>query len=256
MRRFLTELISSPKFTFDISDAKGRVAVAVLLDKVQTRANDACLEILGMRSDADQRSVFSQTLDWAQRVCPKDRSGIQIGVTQPFEFQSELTVRNFRFYYETVKMRCENWSEFSPHSSISLAIDSDGDEIYQVLCASFAENPETGIPDVETWRSHFGKDPTSRYFIWREAERILGFLQLVVRKTYTEINTIGVLETARGRGVGRELIKQGLKASAPLTTCELTVAVKNNTALKLYEGLGFGAIERSECHRLDVGHDI
>ncbi len=246
LRRFLTDFISTPDLICDLHDEKGRLVCAVLLDQVNNPANDACLEILGLRADADKTAVISYLIDWAKTNVPKHRSGFQVGLTD------DLVPPGLVHYYDTYVMgRADlNGVVAREGSKIELALLSDKDQIYDVLCRSFAQNPDTCIPEADLWKKGFLESPTTRFYVWREGSQILGFTTL----DENEIRTIGVLPEARRRGIGEALLGHGLAEVARLghECCHLTVAVTNLSALNLYLRAGFKTIETHKCYRMGL----
>lgn len=259
VKRFLTELISSDELIFDLNDANGRVATAVLIDRVNNPSNDACLEILGMRKDADFKEVIGLFIETAKLKTPKNRSGFQMGYSEAFPFSEEVLIQNHLVhYYDTYEMTSETSKQLvsTNQSEIIDAHLGDCDEVYKVLCESFSQNPDTSIPDEEAWRNGFLKSKKSHFFLWKTNGRILGFATLVEGddKTETEIRTIGVLPTARGKGIGRALLQHCLVKTKSLgfERSHLTVAVKNIRALDLYVQAGFKIIEKYQCYRMSL----
>jgi ribosomal protein S18 acetylase RimI-like enzyme len=259
VRRFLTELISNQNLVFDFNDQKGRVSAAVLLDKVNNPANDACLEVLGLRSDTEPSEILSRFFALAKEKVPRNRSGFQVGLPEDTSVSSELLKQHgLNHYYDTFEMLQSNL-QFAPRSDsdeIVNATNDDVDEVYKVLCESFAKNPDTSIPEIDTWKAGFLKSPKSHFFLWREADKILGFATLVEGEGghETEIRTIGVLAEHRGKGIGQNLLNYCLNKSLDfgLKHCHLTVAVTNKKALDLYLRAGFKITEKFMCYRVEL----
>lgn len=259
VRRFLTELISNQNLVFDLHDQKGRVSAAVLLDKINNPANDACLEILGLRSDAEPAALLSQFFTLAKAWTPKSRSGFQVGLPDDPSISGELLQQHgLVHYYDTFEMQHSNL-QLAPRSDcaeIVNAMSDDADEIYKVLCKSFAKNPDTSIPERDPWKARFLKSPKTHFYLWREANKILGFATLIEDDDggETEIHTIGVLPEYRGKGIGQQLLHYCLNRSFDLgfKQCQLTVAVTNKKALDLYLRAGFRMTEKFICYRVEL----
>jgi ribosomal protein S18 acetylase RimI-like enzyme len=135
---------------------------------------------------------------------------------------------------------------------IEEATPSDVDQVYAVLCEAFKKNPDTSIPERESWGANFLRNPKSRYFVWRENGAILGFSNLIPKDENTaEINTIGVLWESRGRGLGRQLLDRALVAAFELgfKKCHLVVATANKNALGLYQRAGFEILSQQSSYR-------
>jgi len=128
--------------------------------------------------------------------------------------------------------------------------------VYDVLCESFSKNPDTSIPDAETWNSTFLKSNRSHYYLWHEQDKLIGFANLVEPDTggSTEVRTIGVLPSHRGSGIGRDLLQHCLNQTLSFgyKKCHLTVAVENEKALELYLRSSFAVVEKFKCYRMDL----
>jgi ribosomal protein S18 acetylase RimI-like enzyme len=245
MQRFLSELISHDDLVFDLQDDGGRCAVAVLLDKVSNPANDACLEILGIRSDVHVPQVITEMLALARQAVPSSRSGFQVGLPEGFEHLG------LPEYYDTYEMRRVLDGRIAGESplQIQLARAENVDEIYALLCAAFAANLDTSIPEAQYWRSRF---QPSHFYVWKDGDQLLGFANLVVDGSKAEIRTIGVLAQARGQGIGAQLLRHCLNEARrlELKECYLTVALTNTKALGMYLRAGFACIEKFKCYRM------
>lgn len=259
VRRFLTELISNQSLVFDFHDQKGRVSAAVLLDKVNNPANDACLEILGLRSDTEPIEILSKFLALAKERTTKNRSGFQVGLPEDTLVSENLLKQHgLVHYYDTFEMRQLDLQKAprTQHREIVNATLADVDEVYGVLCDSFAKSPDTSIPEPVTWKAGFLKSPKSHFYLWQEANKILGFATLIEDENGddTEIRTIGVLPEHRGKGIGQHLLNYCLNKTSDLgmKSCHLTVAVTNKKALDLYIRAGFETIEKYKCYRIDL----
>lgn len=257
LRRFLTDYVSSPRLVFDVHDHRGRLAVAVLLDKVSNLANDACLEIIGARADAAPEKVFYHFVETAKMHMPPSKAGIQVGVSDQIVLRDEeVAAAGLVHYYDTFKMyrpSLQNLSE-STAGEIQGARKEDALSVYDVLCRSFALNPETSIPSKEAWQKNFLSVPDGQVYLWRRDKEILGFASWLgdPRSKEMEVGTIGVLPKARKLGIGRQLLWHCLGEGAKLgyQSASLTVAVVNSGALGLYQHCGFNTVERFRCYRL------
>jgi len=252
LRRFLSELISTQDLIFDLHDDQGRLATAVLLDKVNNPANDACLEILGLRSGVDARAIVTKFVVLAKPFVPKHRSGLQVGV---YDDSFELEKLGLQEYYDTYDMVADVGEIFPTCKDIIRAARSNCNEIYETLCKSFAQNPEISIPDMESWQRSFGTNPRTHYFLWRTNGETLGFASLIDRDDgSSEVATIGVLPEARGKGIGEKLLRHCMSEAKNQgkTFCHLTVAAQNEKALGLYFKAGFNVVDKMKCYRAPV----
>lgn len=256
VRRFLTELASSSSLIFDLHDERGRVASAVLLDRVTNPSNDACLEVLGIRDDAPLESVATKILELAMAAVPSNRAGFQFSWPGQPALGSEL-VRHFGFleHYDTYEMKVPLTGPVETAREAILATEADRDEVYDVLCEAFAANPDTSIPEERIWKSRFLKTPGSHFFVWKPGNGILGFANLIeADDARAEISIIGVLPRERGTGIGNKLLRHCLATAKSVgkTACQLTVAVQNQRALGLYLRAGFKTTEAFKCYRRPV----
>ncbi len=256
MRRFLTEFVSSQKMIFDVGDQNGRLAVAVMLDKVGNLANDACLEILGCRQSADPAQVFLHFVETAKKHIPEGRAGFQVGLPDKFVLsEEELAASGLIHYYDTYKMLRPSLKglKVTPRSEIVEASSADADVAYELLRGSFAKNPETSIPDETPWKTGFLKTPGSNFYFWKKDGKVLAFAHMASDDGHEfEVRTIGVLPEARNLGVGQALLEHCLAVGAAkgYQSCVLTVAVANESALGLYVRCGFNTIEKFRCFRM------
>jgi ribosomal protein S18 acetylase RimI-like enzyme len=255
LRRFLTELVSGAHMIFDLHDAQGRAAVAVLLDKVNNPANDACLEILGMREGADKQALIARAIDLARESQPENRAGFQWGFPEKSAIDAGLlSEKGLEHYYDTFTMRFEDLraAKIQQYPEIRKAVSEDAQLAYELLRLSFAQNPEASIPDLDAWKSNFLKSKKSHYYFWVDKPGTpVAFMNLLEGEDNleTEINTIGVLPNARRLGIGEKLLQFGLSESARMgfQACHLAVAVKNEGALGLYLRAGFVKQEKFLC---------
>ncbi len=257
-QKFLTEFVSGRKMIFDIHAPIGRVGVAALLDKINNPSNDACLEVLGLRSGMDVGEVYAYLLKLAREQVPKSRNGIQISFHDSFAItEAFLSVAGLSHFYDTYGMRNPNILEVNVQDEpkVLRATQDDCDQVYETLCLSFADNPETSIPDGKTWKSGFLKSSKSQFFLWKNQSQVLGFANLTDGDDglTSEIRTIGVLPEARGLGIGKRLLRHCLKDSAKrgFKKSHLSVAVQNENALSLYTKVGFQITDKYKTYRTD-----
>jgi ribosomal protein S18 acetylase RimI-like enzyme len=258
VRRFLNELISTKELVFDLQDNKGRMALAVLLDKVINPANDSCLEILAARPDVDASLVTVKFIEMAKTHPTMNRSGFQVGFHQDSLISDkDLVQLGLSHYYDTFEMLHSDLASVAleDHANISAAVMTDRDELYKVLCESFAQSPDTSIPDEATWRKNFLKFSKSHSYLYRSNNTIVGFSILIEGEdgVESEIRTLGVLSSARGKGIGKHLLQHSLIQSSKLRfkACRLTVAVKNEKALSMYSHAGFKVVEKFKTFRMN-----
>ena len=262
VQRFLTELVSSSDSILDLHDANGRIAAAVLLDRVSNPAQLACLEILGLRNGIDQDLVLRKITEMALRLRTKNYQGFLINL--PYKNTLALkTVASlgYRSHYDTFEMRNESLpSVRAAPSEIREAGLTDADQIYDVLCAAFAKSLDTNIVERAIWKKGFLSSPEAHFFVWTEGGEMLGFASLFedVEEGETELRSIGVVPPARGRGIGRHLLYHCLAKTECMgfSKCRLTVTVTNEKAMDLYVRAGFVAFNKFRCLRKDFNTKI
>jgi len=259
VNRFLDELISSNHLIFDLHDDGGRIACAVLLDKVNNPSNDACLEIIGVRSDYPPLAVLSKFIELAKTRVPQNKYGFQINVAEAFALSEDfLQSYSLKSYYSTYEMQNPSVTvkPISAVHHISGATKETVGAVYEILCRSFGNNRDTSIPDPKTWYSTFLNSDRSHYYLWHEQVELVGFANLVRPENgdSSEVRTIGVLPSHRGLGIGRDLLRHCLNETIRFGygKCHLTVAVENEKALGLYVQTGFEVREKFRCYRSDT----
>jgi ribosomal protein S18 acetylase RimI-like enzyme len=246
---FLTQYISSPALVFDMHDGSERIAIGVLLDKVQNPGNFANLEILGMLPRLEPTLVIDQIISLAKNRIPISHSGFQIGFHHSYEWLPSLVSKHqLSLYYETFEMQNDKISsERGSVKEFSIASPEDDHDLYAVLKESFQENVDTSIPEFTDWKAGRNQTNDSRTWLARENDQIIGFLTLIPKKSKNnaEIRTVGILPRMRGKGIGKELIKTALQHlyTIGIRSCELTVALQNKNALNLYRKLGFTEVD-------------
>jgi ribosomal protein S18 acetylase RimI-like enzyme len=252
IRRFLTQLISSEKLVLESLDSKGeRLVLGVLLDRVNNPVNHACLEIIGLRTGGDLEARLEPILELAWSRLPANRSGLQFGAHESVVFGREWLARNgLVSYYDTFEMVNSN-PALLPKSQcmgIEAVKSEDLENLYSATRECFKDNPDTSIPEYQEWRSHRLTDRTSELWVHKENGKILGFINLVIEPGSSggEVRTLGVLPSARRRGLGRAMLTYALNrvVAAGLSRCVLTVAGQNEKALDLYRSLGFEVTDR------------
>lgn len=254
MRRFLTEFISSGDLVFDLRSGDLQIAVAVLLDKVQNPGNFANLEILGVRSEQNPVAVTDEIFRLAKTKLPHSQSGFQFGFHESMSWSSDLISKHsLEPYYETYEMLNDDVQMYAKEDkSLRLAKPDDDSKLYQALVESFSKNVDTSIPEFSSWKASKNRSDNSRTWLAIEQNQIVGFLTLIItpQEKKAEIRTVGVMENSRGKGIGRRLIQNALKylCTISIPACELTVAVKNERALLLYQNLGFKKTDHSRVY--------
>jgi mycothiol synthase len=121
---------------------------------------------------------------------------------------------------------------------------SDEEDWVALNARSFAEHPEQGawtIADLRDREAEPWFDPAG-FFIARRAGSMVGFHWTKVHdETIGEVYIVGIDPAERGRGLGKALTLLGIRhlKGLGLTRVMLFVDEGNQTAVRLYRGLGF-----------------
>lgn len=99
------------------------------------------------------------------------------------------------------------------------------------------------------------RDPGQAILVAEDGAGVCGFIWLVIEVEYSgdrrgEVAALHVAGRARGQGVGRNLMEEGLSLlrTYGCDTVHLMVTASNETAVNLYESLGF-AVTRYQMER-------
>lgn len=91
--------------------------------------------------------------------------------------------------------------------------------------------------------TEFIKDKTFKYFVCEEEDNLMGYIFLNYDKNLNEgfINEVYVLPNKRRNGYAKKLVERGMEwlNKNKCNTIDLTVNLKNKSAISLYENLGF-----------------
>lgn len=248
-RRFLTQLASSSDLVLDLFYNNKRIAVAVLLDKVNNPSNAANLEIIGRSTAVEIEELFQYILPWSLKVLPKSHKAIQVGFHNTFK-PTDIMLHSlgFKFLYNTYEMKkfgSEIPSQNLPPGFRWQKLNLENfQEYYQVLTIAFKNNLETSIPPIEEMRQSFKNQNSNNTTLLFENKKIVGFRSIAQDEVNTkngEIHMLGLLPTYRSRGLGKLLLCHAME-ELKLKSCEnfnLTVAAENMAALELYKQFGF-----------------
>ena len=94
------------------------------------------------------------------------------------------------------------------------------------------------------------------YCIVKNGE-ILGYSGIWLMDTIAHLTTICIKEEFRGLGLGKWLLLKTMEIGASLGTKRFTLEVResNDTAIKLYESVGYRIVGRREKYYKEIGED-
>ena len=124
------------------------------------------------------------------------------------------------------------------------SVDPDAHEVHRVLNQAFAGHWRSRAFRFEEWKRIFIDSPgfdQSLWFVALDDEGIVGALMGKAFPTHGWINSLGVLTRARGRGVGKALLRTSFASFAArgLSRASLNVDAGNETgATALYRAVG------------------
>lgn len=248
VHRFLSGLISSPRLVFDVTALGERVAVAVLIDKVQNTKNDASLEILAKMDAVSPPDLLHFLLPEVKARLPKGKAGFCLSIpANQGELEETALQHKLEKFYEMFEMVWEGpaTSRVSGTYQIEEAREHDEEELFAALKHAFKDNVDANISTFEEWTNARAKNKQRRTNLVRNKGKIAGFLHLDYSEKVAQITTIGVLPEYRGKGIGEQLLSFCL-ANLPIAhheKCKLSVATQNQKALNLYQRNGFKVVD-------------
>jgi mycothiol synthase len=126
-------------------------------------------------------------------------------------------------------------------------VGSDEEDWVALNARSFAEHPEQGAWTIADLRERVTEpwfDPAG-FFVARRGPSMVGFHWTKVQdETTGEVYVVGIDPAERGRGLGKALTLLGIRhlRGLGLTRVILYVDESNQTAVRLYRGIGFEQI--------------
>jgi ribosomal protein S18 acetylase RimI-like enzyme len=259
LKRFLTNLTSDDKLVFDVHGESGRVACAILLDKISNPGNSACLEIIGLdRSCTEIEEIYDLLLCTAKVALRQSFGGIEIGIYDDCPLpQNFFEQRGFSFFYATfdmIRIENEQLSQDLPTGYTWQVLTKDNlHHYYHVLKTAFANNLETAVSDFDALTAAF-ENRKFPCFLLTYVKEIIGFLTFAIdaeENQNGEVSTIGLKPQYRGSGLGKLLLAKAVNELTirGVNRIKLTVAAENEAALGLYRRSGFVITSRDLCLR-------
>ena len=129
---------------------------------------------------------------------------------------------------------------------------ADVDQVTEIERATFA------IPwSRESFQREMEKNVAARYLVAEKEKQIIGYAGAWVILDECHITNIAVLESERGKGIGRRLVEALMQYVSNLGAAYATleVRVSNTRAIRLYESLGFIRMGRRKRYYEDNGED-
>lgn len=246
LNRFFTELSSTPQNVIEVWDGNEKVAGAVLVDKITNPHHSASIELLGFHNLEHPKEVLAKISAHFEKIT-KHREvhlALMIGYHPSFPFSADV-IRSLGYvsYFETYDLISKKQFAIKKNQSDEFTISrldiKNFEEYYEVLCRSFADNPDTSIGPMEIMKEGFKKNPLP-IFVAKNS-RLIGFIALIIDGEVGEVNTLGVLPEFRKSGIGKNLLATGVEHlwEQKVKSVKLNVAIQNKKALDLYLNSGF-----------------
>jgi ribosomal protein S18 acetylase RimI-like enzyme len=255
MRRYLTQMISSPNHVIDLFNRDRRVATGVVLDLVRNPGMTTPFELLGMsRDEFDQPSVlYSTMLGFAEDLLTKKSNGLTLfhHFMHPFD-DTLLKQRSYEEYLNTYWMAAvrpqARGLKLPDGTKFEMLQPAKFEAYYDVVCKTFAKSPDIAVPDKETLKIDTLAKAIAP-FVFVAKDRILGFVTFSIdetQRTIGEITSFGVPPQHRSQGYGRLVLDSAIQALLLQGATRLTMGVSapNTDALKIYHTAGFQVVDR------------
>ena len=258
IRRLICRLTSAPEGVLVWGDAHGLAVVGTVVDRVSNGADATTLEILGARGSLGGELLTDLVVDpgvaFARRG-PRRALHLPLypWLVEGGDAQPTLEARGFALAYTCFTMRrlCDaalpEVPRLDPAFRWAMLDDGRIEEAHRATAAMFAGAPSASLSPLEDFR----RVVTSGRDVWRvllDGERIAAMVRLV--RVTTEAGKIGLLGRVpayRGRGIGPQLVAEGLRVLTELGVREVTLDVEaeNDRALDLYQRFGFAVVVRT-----------
>lgn len=247
IKRFLTQLVSSNNYIYNIFQNSNQIAVAVLIDKIKNTTNSAILEVIGKKADIDPDFFYQYVFSLLPIDIP-----IQISTHDTLRpSDAVLKKHNFEFMYHSFEMTKGDVLIPINFENNDLSYEKlnlqNFDMYYHVLVKSFEQNPEISIPSLDEMKKNYHnriQNNNSGTTLVNLNGKTVGFCSVVKEEgdpRVGEVHMIGVLPEIRGKGLGAKVLAKAISELRLMgcEKCKLMVAVRNQSALDLYKKFGF-----------------
>jgi ribosomal protein S18 acetylase RimI-like enzyme len=257
IRRLMCRLTSAPEGVLVWRDALGLAVVATVVDQVSNGADATTLEILGARRSLDGDRLAELVIDPGVAFARRGpRRALHIPL-YPWlvdaAAQTTLEARGFALAYTcfTMGRLCDpelpGVPRLEPGFRWAMLDEGRIEEAHRATAAMFAGAPSASLSPLEDFRRVVVSGPD----VWRvllDGERIAAMVRLVrVTANAGKIGLLGRVPAYRGRGIGPQLVAEGLRVLSELGVREVTLDVEaeNDRALDLYQRFGFEVVVRT-----------
>jgi mycothiol synthase len=230
------------------------------------RSGDWMLLRVGVRDPHRRRGLGRVLADEPVRHLGSGRSGgrlLKISHWDPNPI-AEAFARALGFEHDRHFWTMERRSGAAPPTSwphgIEARLSDGGEQALADWCdcsnASFAESPMSVDTTLGQCRalSHPRSSVTSAVMLAYRGGRCVGFCRTAVHPEHGDLDVLGVIPEARGIGLGRALLRWGIRwlVEHRAPSARLTVDGENERALALYRGEGFAVVRSRRIWRRDL----
>jgi ribosomal protein S18 acetylase RimI-like enzyme len=256
--RMLRNLVRGPDAVLDVRADGARVAVAAVIDTCANADDSADLVLLGqVAGGLDAVGVDALVASAEDRVRGGPRAILDVPLDPPRE--SWNTVLEARGYREAYAMFAMVRPAERPQPAARVALppgwrwqrldDERLADYHRVVVAAFAAVPGAHVPPLEEMVQAM-KRRQHRPSVLVGDGAVRAFADVVVHDTtggrVGELRFLGRDPALRGRGLGDHIVLHAMAECllGDVTRLELEVAVRNRSALVLYERHGFRVVRR------------
>ncbi len=263
IRRLMCRLTSDLEGVLVWRDALGLAVAATVVDRVSNGADAATLEILGARGSLGGELLAELVVDpgvaFARRG-PRRALHIPLHpwLVEAAAAQPNLEARGFALAYTCFTMRRLSDAVLPDVSELGLgfrwAMLDEGriEEAHRATAAMFAGAPSASLSPLDDFRRVVTSGPD----VWRvllDGQRIAGMVRVIrLPGNGGKLGLLGRVPAYRGRGIGPQLVAEGLRVLTELGAREVTLDVEaeNDCALDLYQRFGFEVVVRTPVWEL------